>query len=158
MNVQNQHKLKLFVSTILFWIIASLIYHILRRIGVGGEMGVEVTAPISKLEGFQLAFIIGTITGVLYGMLEILFEKQWLQRRSLGHQFLIKIVAYTLLVGGIIRIAINFVNWEADIPTTITRSFIIESGLFFRFSLFLSLPVPCILSSEWSIKNSVPVY
>ena len=139
MKIKLRDKLKLFLSTVLFWVIASLLYHILRRIGIGGEFGVEIVAPLSKLEGFRIAFFIGLVTGIFYGALEILFENSWLVRKSLGLRLLIKTVAYTFLIGLVMTIGINYVNFVIGNDNTMSRSQIFESGAIFSVGTFFIL-------------------
>ncbi len=139
MNIRTQHRLKLFSITLVYWVIASIIYHILRRIGLGGEMGVEVVAPISKLEGFRIAFFIGMITGTLYGLLELVFENEWLQRKSLGRRLFIKTIAYTVMIGTVLTVTTNYVNHIIALPITLSKERIFESGAIFSILTFFIL-------------------
>ncbi len=139
MKIKTQHRLKLFATILLYWILASLTYHVLRRIGLGGEIGIEVVSPLSKLEGFRIAFFIGIITGVLYGLLELIFENEWLQRKSIGTRLLIKTVAYTFLIGTVLSIAINYLNYVIELPTTLSSDRVFESGAIFSILTFFIL-------------------
>lgn len=139
MKTNTKNKLQLFLYTVIFWVISSTLYHILRRIGIGGEIGVELIAPVSKLEGFRIAFLIGLITGVLYGLLELVFENAWMQRKSLGVRMMIKTVSYTFLIGLVMTIAINYVNTVIGASQSMSRSRIIESGAIFSIATFFIL-------------------
>lgn len=139
MKFKTKEKFRLFFFTVLFWIIASILYHILRRIGLGGEIGIEVISPISRFEGFRIAFFIGTLAGSFYGLLELGFENVWMKRQSLGVRLLIKTVAYTFLIGLVMTIAINYVNFIIGNDTTMSRSQIIESGAIFSIATFFIL-------------------
>ena len=139
MKVKTQYRVKLFTLTLIYWVIASMIYHILRRIGLGGEIGIEVISPLSKLEGFRIAFFIGIITGILYGLLELIFENVWMQRKSLGRRLTIKTVAYTILIGTVLSVTINYVNHIIELPTTLSKDRIFESGAIFSILTFFIL-------------------
>ena len=139
MKVKTKDRLRLFLMSIVYWILASFAYHILRRIGIGAEIGLEVVSPMSKFEGFRVAFIIGMIMGILYGVLEILFENVWLQRKSLGAQLAIKTIAYFFLLGFVINIAINYVNLVIVSSTILSKELIIKTGAIWSVTLFFIL-------------------
>ncbi len=139
MKSKTKLRLRLFYTTVIYWIIASLLFHILRRIGIGGEMGIEIVAPVSKLEGIRIAIFLGLVMGVFYGLLELVFENPWMKRKSLGAILLIKTVAYTFLVGLLTSIAAFYVNEVIGSAVTVSRSMIIESGAIYSVILFFIL-------------------
>ncbi|MEQ9310046.1 MAG: adenylate/guanylate cyclase domain-containing protein [Balneolaceae bacterium] len=139
MKAKTKNRLHLFLYTVIFWVISSILYHILRRIGIGGEIGIDFIAPVSKLEGFRIAFFLGLITGFFYASLELVFENTWLQRKSLGVRMMIKTVSYTFLIGLVMTIAINYVNTIIGVSESMSRTQIIESGAIFSIATFFIL-------------------
>lgn len=97
MKTKTSDAFRLFLSTVIYWIIAGVMYHILRRVGIGGELGLEIDAPISVLEGFRVAILMGLLMGVFYGLLELVFDNPTMKRKSLGAILAIKTVAYIFL-------------------------------------------------------------
>lgn len=116
-----------------------MVYHVLRRIGIGAEMGIEVVSPFSKLEGFRIAFLIGTLAGTFYGILELVFDNNRMKRKSLGSRLLIKTVAYTALVGLLLTFATQYMNNEVKITRQLSVEGIIESGAIFSIATFFIL-------------------
>ncbi len=136
MQAKTKARLKLFASTMIYWIIASVLYHILRRIGIGAEIGIEVASPLSKLEGFRVAIFLGVVTGFLYGLLEIIFENGWMQRKSLGVRLIIKTVAYSIMIGMVMNIGINYINFMINSSITMSRALIFESGAIWSIATY----------------------
>ena len=139
MKSKTKKNLRLFYTTVIYWIIASLLFHVLRRIGIGGEMGLEIVAPVTKLEGFRIAIFLGLVMGVFYGVLELVFENPWMKRKSLGAILLIKTVAYTILVGLLTTIAAFYVNEVIESSIIVSRAMIIETGAIYSVILFFLL-------------------
>lgn len=123
----------------MYWVLASMVYHVLRRIGIGAEIGIEVVSPITKPEGFRIAFLIGIVAGTFYGILELIFDNNWMQRKSLGSRLLLKTVAYTALVGLIMSLATNYVNDEINTSHQLSVERIFESGAIFSVATFFIL-------------------
>jgi adenylate cyclase len=113
-----------------------MIYHILRRIGIGAELGVIVDAPLSKLEGFRVAGFIGLLTGIFYAILELLFETRKMKRKSVGFRIFIKTICYTFLMMFMITVASNYVGYITGNTDLISRELIIESGAIWSIGTF----------------------
>lgn len=136
MKFKTKEKWKLVGFSTMYWLIASILYHILRRVGVGGEIGIEVINPLTTFEGFRIAFFMGLVLGVLYGLIELTFENTWMKRRTFGGRIAIKTVVYTFLIGFMTTIAINYVNFVIGFEEIMTRSRLIESGAIWSILTF----------------------
>lgn len=130
---------RLFLFTMLYWLVASVIYHILRRIGIGAELGIDVVLPLSKVEGFRIASFIGMITGLFYATLELLFERPKMKRWSFGLRLLIKTISYTMLVMIIITVASNYVGYITGNENIISKEIIIKTGAIWSIGTFFLL-------------------
>ena len=97
--------LTFYLKMILIWIIAILLFTFLRNFGADRE---AVDHPIWGLEPRQLLFIIvlvGTFAGVVYGSVELLFDRPYFQRRSYIQIILGKLVFFFFAVKIMMAIA-----------------------------------------------------
>lgn len=136
MKFKTKDKLRLLLFSMSYWVIASILYHVLRRVGIGGEVGIELVNPIPVWEGFRISIFLGLTLGTLYGLIELAFENSWMKRRSFGEHFLIKTVAYAFLIGLVLTIAIDYVNFVIGLSEVMTRSRVIESGAIWSIITF----------------------
>lgn len=136
MKFKTKEKWKLIGFSVTYWLIASVLYHILRRVGIGGELGGEITVPLSVFQGFRISIFIGIVLGFLYGLVELAFENPWMKRHSFGWRLFIKTIVYTFLIGLIMTIAINYVNFVIGLEEAMTRSRIIKSGAIWSILTF----------------------
>lgn len=122
-------RLQLIGGSILYWYIAYVFYDIFRRMGLSEEIGVVmIENPISNFENFKLNLTIGVLTGVLYGIIEIALDKQFLKRKSMGTRLLLKLVSYFFLINIILGVAIGQINEMIDVPLDYTYMELMQSG------------------------------
>ncbi len=91
---------------ILAWIIAIMLYIFLRSYGVGSE---GIDSPIRELEPRQLLLmiiLIGAFAGVVYGSIELLFDRPFFQRRSYIRIIMGKLILFFIAVKIMMAIAI----------------------------------------------------
>ena len=91
---------------VLIWIIAILLFTYLRNYGVDREASVH---PIWGLKPRQLLFInilVGAFAGMVYGSIELLFDRPYFQRRSYIRIILGKLVLFFFAVKIMMAIAI----------------------------------------------------
>lgn len=140
------------LKTIIFWFVAFMFYDVFRRMGLSDEVGVVLLEePLTRLENLELTFIISSITGFFYSIIELAFENQFLKRKSLGSRILIKTTSYFLLINLITITAIDQVNRFLTTPLEYTYQELITSGAVLSFVIYF---VVCsILFSLFRIIN-----
>ncbi len=139
LKVKIKQVVQLFLFTMGYWLVASLIYHILRRIGIGAELGLNIEFPLSQLEGFRVATFIGIVTGIFYAILELIFETPKMKRKSLGMRILIKTVSYSFLVLTLLSIASDYVGYITGQENLISKERIIQTGAIWSIATFFLL-------------------
>ncbi len=95
-----------YLQMILAWIIAIMLYIFLRSYGVGSE---GIDSPIRELEPRQLLLmiiLIGAFAGVVYGSIELLFDRPFFQRRSYIRIIMGKLILFFIAVKIMMAIAI----------------------------------------------------
>ena len=110
--VRNNIKsiLLFYLQIILAWIIASFFFLFLRNYGVAPEI---VEYPIRGLHPRQLFTVVsllGGLAGVVYGSIELLFDRPYFQRHSYGRILLSKLIVSFFAVKVMMAIAITMVS------------------------------------------------
>ncbi len=136
MKPRTKDKLQLIGFSVVYWMIASVLFHILRRVGMGGEFGIEFVIPISLWEGFRVSLFTGMVSGICYGLIELAFDNSWMRRRTIGTKLFVKTVVYTFLIVFVITAAVNYVNFVIDPAEDMTRSRILGSGAIWSIITF----------------------
>lgn len=129
-------KLALIFKSVLFWCGVFILYGVFRNLGLEDEPGITIEYKITFLENVKLSLIVGTITGTLYGMIEILFDKQFLKRKTLGVRVLFKTIAYFFLINIMISASINVLNNLLAIPIEFSRLELFTKGAVWSFVIY----------------------
>ncbi len=106
MRSNTKSVLSFYLQMILAWIIAIMLYIFLRSYGVGSE---GIDSPIRELEPRQLLLmiiLIGAFAGVVYGSIELLFDRPFFQRRSYIRIIMGKLILFFIAVKIMMAIAI----------------------------------------------------
>ncbi len=148
MNRNLKRFLILVLQSSLFWIIAFVVFSLLRYYGIGEEDGlpIEEEFEIPITEWLDLAIILGLTVGVLYALVETFFEKFITRNISIGLSVLLKTVVYLIvLISSITMISvlaenkmdINLDNdlgwWRTDKTFWVICLFFVISSLAFSF-------------------------
>ena len=130
-------KFKFLFKSILFWIGAFALYFVLRNMGLQDEPGITVQDPITGFESLYFIVRMGVVTGLFYGIIEILSDFQFLLRKSLGIRLLYKVVAYFILINILIQVALDILNDVVSVPLNMTRVELMFSGPIWSFIIYV---------------------
>lgn len=106
MRSNSKSVLTFYLQMVVIWIIAIMLYTFLRSYGVDSE---AIDSPIRALEPRQLllmTILVGAFAGVLYGSIELLFDRPYFQRRSYVRIIIGKLVLFFFTVKIMMAIAI----------------------------------------------------
>ena len=108
----NLKSISLFyLQMILVWIMASWLFLFIRNFGVAPETSDN---PIIKLPFQQQMFIVslmGSMAGLLYGSIELLFDRPYFQRHSYGRIILGKLIVSFFAVKVLMAIAVSITSF-----------------------------------------------
>ena len=137
-------------QSILFWTVAMVLWALFRYFGLDSEAGIIISQEFQN--DFSLANILplfalaGSILGILYAIVEFVFEKYTSKRRSIGLTILIKTFIYLFFI---ILIATSMIElgttlfgieknnelgwWRKDKSFWITVFYFMLTSLIFNF-------------------------
>ncbi|MFC7444321.1 MULTISPECIES: adenylate/guanylate cyclase domain-containing protein [Mesoflavibacter] len=110
--------IKLLFSTTLFWSAAFCLYITIRYFAIGAEEGLEIT-DFSFINLLKYGLYLGVLIGLLYAIVEFVFDKFIIKNLSLAVILLIKFVVY--LVGMIIFLSIIYSQAEVEIDLNLSN-------------------------------------
>ena len=83
-------SLSIFITDIAVWILAMIVYIILRFYKTSQNLFQEVNQSLDFDYLLWLGFQGGVILGVIYGLIDVLLDQRWLRKKSFGSILLIK--------------------------------------------------------------------
>ncbi|MEM6764238.1 MAG: adenylate/guanylate cyclase domain-containing protein [Bacteroidota bacterium] len=95
-----------YLKIIIAWVLATILFSFIRNFGTIPE---ATNSPIISLEKEDLLFIIltvGTLSGIFYGSIELIFDRPYFQRHSYGRIILWKLMVSFFVVKIIMATAI----------------------------------------------------
>lgn len=111
--LKNNAKSILFfyLQIILTWIVAVLLFLFLRNYGIDPNAVVgNPMIGLSPDERLRVILLIGTLAGITYGSIELLFDRPYFQQHSYGRIILGKLFFSFFAVKIIMAITITFIN------------------------------------------------
>lgn len=139
MNPRLSKDLKGLAGTVIYWFLVILAYDVYRRLGIEDQPGVTVDYSISRGQNFLMTSLLGMITGLLYFLMERIFEKKWFKRKPMGKQILLKVIAYFGLISTIIHTTIAILGKVYDMPFQINFINLATSGAVWSFIIYFSV-------------------
>ena len=149
MNRDIHAFLKVLWQSVVFWTMALLFYAVFRFFGIDHETTVTINSDVSEdflMRRFIVSGILGTGLGVLYAFVDLLFEKTFSKKMTLGTTLLLKTGLYFIVtvvtITGVVHAVSNILGFEIDIETGWWREdkrfwalllYIIISSLVFSF-------------------------
>ena len=131
------YKLKSLLKIVGFWIIAFIIYDIIRFSGNSPIYEVSQSLnSFSWLLSIELAFILGVITGVFYFFTEALLENNWFIRQNYGFRILFKAALYLLILLADSEIGINIIAKASSSSKFNVAPDLLQSEYFLSFSIY----------------------
>ncbi len=101
--------LKLFVGTTIYWITAFFGYVLFRYVGISDIPGITIEQAFDWYIIIELVLVMGVFTGVLYSLIEILFEHNWMRRKAIGIKVVSKFLVYFFILSIDIELGMNVV-------------------------------------------------
>ena len=152
MGKKLQSRLQLVGISVLYWFIVFMFYDVFRRMGISDDPGVVLLEEtLTRLENLELTFIVGVITGIFYGIIEILVDNQYFKRKAIGLRIIIKSVGYFLLINMILFVGLDQLNRILETPLEYTYYQLMTSGAV--WSLIIYFVVCSMLFSFFQLVN-----
>ncbi|MDB4285704.1 adenylate/guanylate cyclase domain-containing protein [bacterium] len=114
------------LKIIVVWILTSFLFQFIRTFGIEEMPYIEVTKKFNIGQIITLSLMIGSICGIFYSGIEILFNKPFFQKLALGRLLLLKTLIYFLLVRLLFLFIVVFIGtqWENQ---SLNSQFIMET-------------------------------
>lgn len=111
MQTRNTRSILLFyLQIILVWIGAVLLFNFLRNFGTVPDASDTPMKGLLKGQLLLVLLLVGTLAGVVYGTIELLFDRSYFQRQSYGRIILGKLVVTFFAVKIIMALALLAAN------------------------------------------------
>jgi adenylate cyclase len=126
------------IGLIVYWILALLIYDIIRYSGISSE-----TEAFSLFYAIEVASFLGLITGILFFVFDLLLEREWIRKQNYLYRIFIKVGLYCLVFliddqfGAKLLEGAGANAHLIDIETMANSGITYSFGLFFMISTFL---------------------
>ena len=142
--VQNSIKSIFFfyLQTVLIWILASLFFLFLRNYGINPDVAENPIRGLRLGQLLMVVFMVGGIAGVVYGSIELIFDRPYFQRQSYGRILIGKLISSFIAVKIMMALAITVtsafkgVSLESTEITQLLRSEMY--WVFFVYFLFVA--------------------
>lgn len=139
MKPRLKRNLRVFVGTIVYWFLVILAYDIYRRLGIEEQFGVTVDRSITRGQNLMLTLNLGLLTGVLYYLLEQLFDRKRFKQKPVGAQIFLKLIAYFFLVSTVLNSGIAIMGHFYNIEIQPTFREMITSGAVWSFIIYFNV-------------------
>ncbi|MFP4846352.1 adenylate/guanylate cyclase domain-containing protein [Winogradskyella sp. PE311] len=100
MNIRLKAFFNLIIASIVFWVIAFFLFSLIRYNGIEEELSVftdeVLNLPIRAY--YEFAIIVGFVLGLVYAIIEFLFDIFLSKRLALGVSIFIKSIIYFVLI------------------------------------------------------------
>lgn len=151
MNIAHMIKghLKRTVVTIIYWIFAFWAFDLFRFAGLSDMPGITLDHEVSYLKSLELFIVLGTLTGLLYSIIEEFFERNWFKRKSIGFRLLLKSLFYLVILTLDVELGVEIITSLYDHPHLYTPRILLESGAVWSFIIFFM--IASLLFNLWKI-------
>ena len=100
MNIRLRSFLQLFFSSIIYWLLAFILFIAIRYNGLLQELAIytEEDLGLPIIAFYEYGIILGVILGVFYAIIEFLFDEFLSKRLILGVSVIMKSLIYLILI------------------------------------------------------------
>ncbi len=128
-------------QSILFWMLAFFIFVFIKYNGIEYELEVYtddvLNLPIQEF--YQFGLLLGAIIGVLYGIIEFLFDTYLSKRMVLGVNIMVKSIIYFILIIVLLSIFSVLIEEQIDIDLDNDRGWWRDDPFFWTTILYFSI-------------------
>ncbi len=136
-------------SSVLFWTLAFVIYVTFRFLGLDSAPGVTINEGLNDhlffIRPLVIFIVIGAFLGVLYGLIDLVFERYLLRKFSLGGGVILKVWAYLSATILILTIVLRISSKILPIEFNTTRFWWVQNG--FVWSLWIHIFISSFIRS-----------
>ena len=149
-------KLNHITIQVTFWIFAFLLLStIIHLNSLSLIKSYSLQIPLSFGSSVILSAIIGLIYGVILGYVDILIERGFLKRKTLGFIILIRSLIYLLVIIGVTSF-IKYVLWEQVIIPHYFKDLVpIVNSLTWKYTFYLIMIYTIVMSAAISFINQM---
>ena len=132
MQLLRKRNISIIVTDLIVWMVAMAVFVILRFSPVFS--GPEITVPKPDIEfkyWMYFGLQIGVFLGVVYGLVDIFLDQNWLRKRSYGSILIIKGIIHffiIILISVLIRVE-AFDQFDIELTRETLRNSLINPGL-----------------------------
>ncbi len=145
MRLFRRQSLGVFITDIIVWVLAMVVFAVLRFYPTF-EKPLLAIDPVTDFNfTLWLGIQAGLFLGVIYGLVDVFLDQQWLRKRSFGSILIIKGIIHLiviLLVSIVARVE-AFDKMGIDLTREEMRANLIDPGIFiiFLYTTFISFMV-----------------
>jgi adenylate cyclase len=135
--------IKLLGVTILYWVLALWAFDLFRFVGLEDLPGVALKEELSWMRNAKLFLVLGSFTGLIYFLVEELFDLSWFRKKSIGFRILIKNLCYLIVLTVDVEVGVNIITGIYNHPYLYTPEQLLSSVavwsfiVYFMFASFL---------------------
>ena len=129
-----------YLQMILLWIFAILLFMFFRNYGVEGGATEKILQGLSPRQIILINIPVGTVAGIIYASVELIFESPYFQKHSYGRIILSKLILFFFVVKLVMSVGItitaHFSNLQMELDELIQ---ILRSKVYWVIFVFFLL-------------------
>jgi len=135
-----------YVQIITVWVIGWSLFFFIRQFGIDEFLYVDFNREPNRVLQLSIHMGLGLVTGILYASLEIVFERDYFQKRSYGHLMITKMITYQIMAFILMASAVmtynlcmyGTIHWDRLGKWLVSYTFLAGLMHFFLISFLIS--------------------
>ena len=135
-----------YVQIILVWVIGWSLFFFIRQVGIDDFLYVEFIQEPKRVLQISIHMALGLATGIVYATLELIFEKDYFQKKSDGYLMLIKMLTYQMMACMLLAFTLTGyhlemygeIKWDKFLKWLMSYTFLAGLMHFFLISFLIS--------------------